>query len=120
MKEIFAVLLAMVAFAACSLGIAWIVQGNDFALYRYFGPKLEDTRREIFEHSKAYRQGMIQELENMQFQYEQASPSQKEGLSFIILHCAADVDQNMMPPPLASFIIRLRCGSAEKSHEEFH
>ena len=119
MRDFIGIVLAFLVILVLCLGLAWIVQGNDFALYRYFGPRLEDTRREIFEHSKAYRQGMTQELEAMQFQYEQASPSQRDALASIILHRAADVDPGAMPESLASFVARLRREHSANPHKEF-
>lgn len=44
------------------LGLIWIFQGNDFFLYRTFAPKYEKVRRQTFEQTKSYNQGMIQEL----------------------------------------------------------
>ena len=44
-------------------GVGWLAQGNDFLLFQFFAPKYEAVRRETFEQSKAYNQGMIQELQ---------------------------------------------------------
>lgn len=90
------------------LGITWIVQGNDFLLYRYFAPRTEQVRRETFEQSKAYRQGAVQELQNMQFEYAKASPDQKAALASVILHRAADFDESAMPSDLRAFVLGLR------------
>ena len=93
------------------LALTWIVQGNDFFLYRAFAPKYEQVRRETFEQSKAYRQGMVQELQNMQFQYEQADPAHRQALASIILHRVADVDgccPGIIPPDLRAFIDKLK------------
>ena len=91
--------------------LTWVVQGNDFFLYRAFAPKYEQVRRETFEQSKAYRQGMVQELQNMQFQYEQADPAHRQALASIILHRVADVDgccPGIIPPDLRAFIDKLK------------
>lgn len=90
------------------MGITWAFTGNDFFLYQYFAPKREAVRREVFEQSKAYRQGMVQELQNMQFEYVKASPSQQDALASIILHRVADFNENDLPPDLRSFIQQLR------------
>ncbi len=90
------------------LGLVWVLQGNDFFLYKVFAPKYEATRRQVFEQSKAYNQGMIQELQNMQFQYAQADSAHKDALASIILHRAADYDENRLPSDLRDFIQRLR------------
>lgn len=93
---------------AIMLGLTWVVQGNEFFLYKYFGPKTEAVRREIFEESKAYNQGMIQELQNMQFEYIKAGDKEKVALASIILHRAADYDTKKMPADLRQFIEKLR------------
>jgi hypothetical protein len=106
-QSIMSVILAIIL----CLGLAWIIQGNHFFLYKYWGPQYEDTRRDIFEHSKAYRQGMIQELENMQFEYERtADTNSKDALARIILHRSADIDPSIMPSELRRFIQSLRNG----------
>jgi hypothetical protein len=51
---------------------------------------------------------MIQELENMQFEYIKAKPEQKAALASIILHRAADYDVERLPLDLRSFIEKLR------------
>jgi hypothetical protein len=89
-------------------GFTWLVQGNDFFLNKVFAPQYESVRRQTFEQSKAYNQGMVQELQNMQFQYIQASDNQKAALRSIILHRAADFNENQLPTDLYQFIQGLR------------
>ena len=91
-------------------GLGWLIQGNNFFLYQVFAPKYEQIRRDTFEQSKAYNQGMIQELQNMQFEYVKATPDQQAALRSIILHRAADFDvsQPEVPPDLRRFIEGLR------------
>ncbi len=90
------------------LGLIWLLQGNDFFLYKVFAPKYEQVRRETFEESKAYRQGMIQELQNMQFEYVKADSAHKSALASIILHRAADFPEEDMPVDLRTFIRSLK------------
>jgi len=113
MKEVFAAILIFLCVVAVMLGMMWLIEGNNFFLYRYFGPKNEDVRREVFEHSRAFKQGMVQELENMQFQYEQADPGHRDALADLMLHRAADVDESTLTTDLVSFLARLR---AERHH----
>ena len=88
------------------LALSWIVTGNQFFLYKVFAPATEAVRRETFEQSKARRQGLEQELQNMQFQYEQASPEHRVALRSIILRRTADVDWEL-PSHLSTFINQL-------------
>lgn len=98
----------LVLIGLCAAG--WLVQGNDFFLYKVFAPRQEQVRRETFEKSKAFNQGMIQELQNMQFQFVQADTAHKAALADIILHRAADFDLNQpqVPADLRAFIEQLR------------
>jgi hypothetical protein len=90
------------------LGLTWVFQGNDFFLFQYFAPRTEQVRREVFEQSKAYNQGMVQELQNMQFEYVKASPEHKKALGSLILHRAADYPLEKMPTDLRDFIKGLK------------
>lgn len=94
---------------ACLLGLGWVFTGNDFFLYKYFAPKQEAVRREVFEQSKAYNQGMVQELQNMQFEYLRTTdPKAKDAMASIILHRSADYDPYKMPADLRGFILSLK------------
>lgn len=101
-------ILAFLGILLFVLGLGWLGAGNDFLLFKFFAPKQEAVRREVFEQSKAYNQGMIQELQNMQFQYEQAQPAHKAALRSIILHRAADFDTEKLPYDLKVFISSLK------------
>ena len=114
MKESTGMIATFVVVVVVILGLTWLVQGNEFFLYRTFAPKMEGVRREVFEETKSYNQGMIQELQNMQFQYEQAAPEHRAALASIILHRAADYDESRLPPSLRSFIQKLRSERTER------
>jgi hypothetical protein len=90
------------------LGMTWVFQGNDFFMYKFFGLKYENTRREIFEQSKAYNQGMQQDIQSMQFNYAQANKEQKEALADIILHRVADYDLYKLQPDTRAFVEQLK------------
>jgi hypothetical protein len=85
-----------------------LLQGTDFFLYRLFAPKYEAVRRDTFEQSKSYNQGMVQELQNMQFEYIRAAPEQQAALASIILHRSADYNVDKLPRELRDFIEKLR------------
>lgn len=90
------------------LALVWVVAGNSLLLNKFFAPKQEQVRREVFEQSKAYNQGMVQELQNMQFEYIKATPDQQKALRSIILHRAADYPADKMPADLYAFIEGLK------------
>jgi hypothetical protein len=104
MKYVFGTIGGVVALFA----LTWAIQGNGFFLYKFFAPKEEAVRREVFEQSKAYNDGMREELRAMQFQYEQASPDQKKALGSIILHRVAGYNEDNLPSDLRAFVKGLR------------
>ena len=108
MREAIRALGTMVVILGVIVGLSWALTGNSLALYTYFAPRQEAVRRQVFEETKAYRQGMVQDLQNMQFQYAQATPVQQEALASIILHRAADVPDEILPQNLREFVNNLR------------
>jgi len=91
----------------CVVALGWVLMANNLMMSNYFSPKQEAVRRKVFEQSKAYNQGMIQELQNMRFEYIQAKPEQQTALRSIILHRAADYPADSMPVDLYAFIQEL-------------
>ena len=97
-------LFLMLVLTVVSFAGAWLVQGNDFFMYKFFAPRQEAVRREVFENTKSYRQGVAEELENMRFDYEKADPEHKAALASIIRHRAADIDETTLTPDMAVFL----------------
>lgn len=96
---------------AAVLAITWIAQGNDWFMYRFFGIRYENTRRQIFEQSRAFNQGMVQELENMEVEYTTSKdPKAKEALASVILHRASgyNMDDPIVPAELRTFVQGLK------------
>ncbi len=105
------IILGVLGFIVLIVVCTWIFQGNEFFLYKVFAPQQEQVRRETFEESRAFNQGMVQELQNMQFEYVKTKDqNQKDALASIILHRAAGYNLNdpAVSPDLRSFIQQLR------------
>jgi hypothetical protein len=109
----------IIVVAACAIiavgvmiGLGWIGTANDLALTHFAQPKYEAIRRETFEQSKAYNQGMIQNLHTMQVSYIQADEAHKVVLGAVILHEVADYDVGNLPPDLQAFVRSLRTTQA--------
>jgi hypothetical protein len=113
MGDFFKAVGGFLAFILVLLVLTWVIQGNEFFMYQYFAPRQAAVERRVFEETKSYNQGMIQELQNMQFQYVQAKPEQQAILASIILHRTADYDISKLPPDLRSFVLSLRI---ERTH----
>ena len=93
--------IGIISFALNTMGIVQI---------KVFGTAMENARREVFEETKSYNQGMSQDISNFQQQYILATPEQKEALASIILHRTADYDVSKLPTSSRAFIEKLRRG----------
>lgn len=72
--------------------------------YKYFAPKQEDAKREVFEATKSYNQGMVQQLSRYRLQYLSAEDSTaKAAIKSTIQHQYADFDVNKLQGELKTF-----------------
>lgn len=93
------------------LALMAIFQGADFFLYKAFAPKYEQVRRETFEQTRSFNQGMVQELENMQVDYlKSKDATAKAALASVILHRASGYNLNdpVVPYTLRTFVDELK------------
>ncbi|MGD0328152.1 MAG: hypothetical protein ABSB00_00340 [Minisyncoccia bacterium] len=101
----------VVLFLAVVLGLGWLFQGNDFFMYKVFAPKYEQVRRQTFEQTRSFNQGMVQELQNMQFDYAKTKdPEARAALASVILHRASGYNLNdpIVPMDLRDFVAKLK------------
>lgn len=102
------IVIGIVLLLGVLFGVGWAVEGNSFFMYKFFAPKEEAVRRETFEQSKSYNDGMAQELASMQLDYAKASPEQKAALRSVIVHRYAGYDTGKLPPDLQAFIATIK------------
>ena len=108
MKSIFISILIFFGIFALFLTLVWLGKAHQIAWLSFWSPKEEQVRREVFEQTKSYKQGMIQDLRNMQFEYVQAKPEHKSALRSIILHRSADFPVSDLPSDLQTFLSSLK------------
>jgi len=56
------------------------------------------VRREVFEQTKSYRQGMVQELSYYYLEYQKAEDNHKRAIASVVQQCYADFDTEGIPP----------------------
>jgi hypothetical protein len=88
--------------------VGWLILANTAAMGRVFSPIFEQTRRETFETSKAYRDGMAQELRALQIEYIKADAQLKPALARVILHKAAGVPEDALPSDVRAFVASIQ------------
>lgn len=89
------------------VALGWFIAGNNLQMTKVFAPRFEQVRRETFESSKAYRDGMVQELRSLQFEYLKADASRQPGLANVIKHKIAGFPEDAIPYDLQTFIKEL-------------
>lgn len=103
------IVLSLLGLLLLAFVLTWIVQGGNFFLYKYWAPKQAAVQREVFENTPSYTQGTVQELQNMQFQYEATTnENSKAALADIILRRAAAFPDDQLAPDLRAFIQGLK------------
>jgi hypothetical protein len=92
--------------------IAFVVTGGDLFIYRFWQPKVENAKRQVFENTQSYVQGKTEYISKLRFQYktvEQGS-AQQTALRELILSEASTVDNDKLPMDIQSFISSLKAG----------
>ncbi len=104
------VLLGIFAFLMAMYVIGFLVTGGDLAIYKFWAPKQENARRQVFENTQSYVEGKIQAISQERLAYENAAPgsSQQSSLRTMIISEASTVDNSKLPPDLQAFISRLK------------
>ena len=99
---IFAALLAMYV-------LGFFATGGDLAIYRFWAPKYENAKREVFENTQSYVQGKSEYIGKLRYQYQSAEPgAQKDALKTLILSEASTVDNSKLPADEQAFINSLK------------
>lgn len=77
--------------------------------YKFFEPKKENIRREVFEQTQSYVHGKTQDLAKYYEEFQSADASNKEAIRQLIIMRFADFDgSKMQSARLRSFLISMR------------
>lgn len=63
---------------------------------KFFEPKKENIRREIFEQTQSYVHGKIQDLAKYHDEYSKADPDEKEAIRQLIILRFAEFDETQI------------------------
>ena len=97
------VLLAFLAFAAT---------GFELGMLKFWGPKFQEAKREIFEETQSFVHGKITHINRLRLEYESTeSKGRKKALRTMILQEASVLEEENLPADLRLFISQLRGGS---------
>lgn len=77
--------------------------------YKFFEPRKENIRREVFEQTQSYTHGKIQDLAKYYEEYNKAEFENKEAIRHLIIMRFAEFDESKIrSPKLKSFLINMR------------
>ena len=90
------------------LGLGWAVEGNNFFMYKYFAPKEEGVRREVFENTKSFQVGTIQTLDQYHSSWVTADSNGKKTIEPMAVREASNMDMQKLPPDLYQWVMEIR------------
>jgi len=89
--------------------LAFIITGGELFIFKFFAPKFEDARREVFENTQSYVEGARQELSAYKLDYARAKTAEeKTAIKFTVVHRFANLDENKLDPGLRSFLREMK------------
>jgi hypothetical protein len=106
MRELIGIFFFFLTILCVILGITWIVQGNNFFLYQFWGPKMEQARHDVYVNTLSYTKGQADRLSNLCGQI--ASGGDKVLLNQEIAHEFSDMDTSKAPDYLRNCLIAAR------------
>jgi len=104
-KTVIFSILAIIIFIA----LAFVLELGGLKWKRFFSPRHENVRRDVFEATRSYNQAKIQELAKYKLEYE---TTQDEGAKMVlanfIRHKFADYNDSKLPYGLKAFLVKIR------------
>jgi hypothetical protein len=79
------------------------------ASFKFFEPKMENARREVYENTQSYVEGKRQELTKYRLEYlESKDPQARQAIRMTILQSMANLDPGKLPYDLENFLASLK------------
>lgn len=78
-------------------GLGAVISGVNLAGYKFWAPKREAARREVFQQSASFVQGKQQYLTRIHAEWLMADSSHKEVLCGVARHEASTLDADLLP-----------------------
>ena len=95
-------ILVVVIAIGCLLSLGGVIW------YRFIEPKREAARRVVFEETRSYNQGKIQQLAKYREEYQRADADEKAVIASTIKHQFADFQIDHLPEGLQVFLRSVR------------
>ena len=104
------VMLAFLLVVVMVYGVGFLANGGDWVLYRFWAPKMENTRRLVYTQTDSFVEGKISSISQERLAYEsaEAGSAQQRALRTMIITEAGQVDNAKLPLDMQMFINQLK------------
>lgn len=93
------------------IALAFALELGGLQWKRFFAPKHEAVRREVFKETRSYNEAKLQELTKYRLEYLRAKdPIEKAALASTIRHAFAEYDESKLPVELKNFLKKIKYG----------
>lgn len=91
------------------IGLSWGAEYLGIIKFGFFEPKKENIRREVFENTKSYVQGVAQDLGKYYQEYQEGDLEKQEAIKNVIRMRFAEFDESKLQNDrLRVFLVNMR------------
>lgn len=96
--------------------LGFVANGMGLISYKFFGPKWEDAKRDVFENTNSFTKAKVQEATKYRLEYLRAKdPVERNAIKVTIAQSLADFDEDkyVKNDELREWISQMKTGSPE-------
>lgn len=87
------------------LALPYVFGIYELQFYKFYQPKKEGIRREVFKQTRSYNEAKLQELTKYRLEYLRATDEvEKKAIASTIRHTFAEYDSSKLPRELKTFL----------------
>ena len=91
------------------LALPYVFGIYELQFYKFYQPKKEGVRREVFKQTRSYNEAKLQELIKYRLEYLRATDEvEKKAIASTIRHAFAEYDSNKLPSELKAFLDEIK------------
>lgn len=108
MKSTLTSILGIIGIVVVLVMFSFAATGFDFAMFKFWAPKYENAKTEVFHNTQGYQDGKIAYISTLRLQYQTTDGNEKKALRTLIISEASTIDNNKLPLDLQTFINDLK------------
>lgn len=96
--------------------LGFVGNGMGLVSYKFFGPKWENAKRDVFENTNAFVKGKLSDTNRHMLEYKSAKdPAERNALKYMIAQNLIDFDEDKYckSVEMKAFIKRMKYGTPE-------